>query len=99
MTDWILWGALLFAQTSSNTWVSRARNSGSIAYHGIASVGSNGVWLFQLMFSINKLSGLNTFREIAPVAAFYIACTVAGAVSAHWFVMKHLERGSRRPGS
>lgn len=41
---WILWGVLLIIQNMSFTLVSRARNSGSIKFHAVASVGSNGVW-------------------------------------------------------
>lgn|SRR5574341_1217797 len=97
--DWLLWGMLLFAQTGSNTWVSRARNSSSIAYHAAASVVANGVWLLQLMVSINKLASIQSLVDGAVIVMFYIACTVAGAVSMHWFSMRYLERGIRKVGS
>jgi hypothetical protein len=43
MMNLILWFLLLVLQNAAFTWVSRARNSGSIGYHAIAAVFSNGI--------------------------------------------------------
>ena len=97
---WILWGVMLFAQNAAFTWVSRARNSGSIPYHAVASVASNGVWIASMFFVVDQLHAAkgDALRMLA-VGLFYTACTVAGATFMHWFSMKHLERGKRRVGA
>lgn len=96
---WILWGAILFAQNAAFTWVSRARNSGSIGYHAVASVASNGVWIASMYFVVDQLRAASGdgWRMLA-VGLFYTACTVAGATFMHWFSMKRLETGKRRVG-
>lgn len=96
---WILWGATLFAQNAAFTWVSRARNSGSIGYHAIASVASNGVWIASMFFVVDRLQAARgDIRAMMAVGLFYTVCTVAGATFMHWFSMTHLETGKRRVG-
>lgn len=100
MIEWATWGAILFAQNASFTWVSRARNSGSIGYHALASVASNGVWIASMFFVVDKLrEAKGDALEMLTVGAFYTACTVAGATFMHWFSMRHLETGKRRVGA
>ena len=41
--NYFAWALLLILQNMAFTWVSRARNSGSLGYHAIASICSNGV--------------------------------------------------------
>lgn len=99
MSEWLTWGAILFAQNAAFTWVSRARNSGSIGYHAIASVFSNGVWIASMYFVVDKLREAAGWREMLTVGVFYTACTVAGATFMHWFSMRHLEKGKRKVGA
>lgn len=97
---WALWGAILFAQNASFTWVSRARNSGSIAYHALASVASNGVWIASMYFVVDQLQAAKgSAQQMVIVGLFYTACTVAGATFMHWFSMRFLETGKRRVGA
>lgn len=96
---WVAWALLLFAQNASFTWVSRARNSGSIGYHAVASVFSNGIWIVSMFIVVDKLRSAEGLIAIVTVAAFYTLFTVAGAVSMHWFSMRYLESGKRRVGA
>jgi hypothetical protein len=76
---------ITIAQNASFTLVSRARNSGSLLYNGIASVFSNGIWYF-------------VFRQIqampndAPTAIVYIAASAIGSVLMQWVAIKYFER-------
>lgn len=47
---WLTWGAALIAQNAAFTWVSRARNSGSLGYHAFAACFSNGIWIVSMFF-------------------------------------------------
>lgn len=99
---WLLWGALLLAQNASFTWVSRARNSGSLRYHAVASVFSNGVWFASMFFVVDILARVRESGSLALMLgafAFYTACTVAGSVGMHHVLMRHVERGARRVGA
>lgn len=98
----LAWAALLVVQNASFTIVSRARNSGSDAYHAIASVFSNGIWFVSQTFIIVSL------LEIARTASYgtwlvllvvYVAATVIGSVSAGRAARRWLERGNRRVGA
>jgi hypothetical protein len=101
MTGWFLWGALLLVQNASFTWVSRARNSRSLAYHAIASIASNGIWFLSLGIAVNKVAeaqASGSWGLFAGTALFYTAFTVAGSVGAHHFLMTRIETGARKVG-
>ena len=76
---------LVLLQNASFTLVSRARNSGSYAYHGVAAVLSNGMYL--LVF---RRLALNP--NDAPTALTYLAAAVIGSVLMHWFVQRFIEK-------
>lgn len=99
---WILWGALRLIQNASFTLVSRARNSGSYAYHAIAAVGSNGVWFvsqFILIDAMVKIIRTGSWSEAVVVGLFYTLCTVVGSVSMHWVSVHYIETGKRKVGA
>lgn len=99
---YVLWALLLILQNAAFTWVSRARNSGSIGYHAVASVASNGVWIasqFILVDAIVRIIRQGAWHEAIGMAVFYTACTVTGSVGMHWLSMHYLERGKRRVGA
>lgn len=101
MTAWILWGFLLLLQNASFTWVSRARNSSSVAYHALAAVCSNGVWFIGQLILVNKFMDARKSGNVPLLiltGAFYTALTVVGSVGMHSFLMKHVERGKRKIG-
>ncbi|WP_262265516.1 hypothetical protein [Microvirga yunnanensis] len=96
---WLLWAVLLIAQNAAFTWVSRARNSGSVGYHAVASVFSNGIWILGMFLVVDKLRQAEGILQIALVAIFYTIFTVAGSVGMHWFSMTYLEKGKRKVGA
>ena len=95
MWTWVIWGLLLIAQNASFTLVSRARNSNSLWYHGLASIGSNGIWF------ISQLILIHSFLEVFKTGdwwlailtgLFYTACTIAGSLGMHWLALYKIER-------
>ena len=58
MLTWTLWALFLVLQNMSFTLVSRARNSGSLAFHAVAAIGSNGIWFASNFILIDKLLDL-----------------------------------------
>lgn len=96
----VLWFFLLVAQNAAFTWVSRARNSGSLAYHGFAAVFSNGIWFVSNLFLIGMVARPDLpFDTLAQMGVTYIAGTVTGSVLMHWVSMRWLESGKRRVGA
>lgn len=94
------WFFLLVLQNAAFTWVSRARNSGSLAYHATASVFSNGIWFVSNIFLIGMVAkpGMD-FAQLWPLASIYIAGTVSGSILMHYVSMRWLESGKRRVGA
>ena len=83
------------------TWVSRARNSGSIGYHAIASVCSNGIWFASnliLVDSIITMVRTAAWTQAVWLGLFYTACTVTGSVLMHYVSLRWLETGKRKVG-
>jgi hypothetical protein len=102
MLIWLMWALLLIAQNAAFTWVSRARNSGSLSYHALASVFSNGIWIFSQAIIINfMISAINSgdWSKIAFTGLYYTGFTVTGSVSMHAFLRAKVEKGSRRVGA
>jgi hypothetical protein len=99
---WILWAVLLLLQNATFTWVSRARNSGSLPYHAAAALGSNCTWIlsqFILVDSMVKILREGAWWEAVGVVVFYTTFTMIGSVSMHWISMNYLEKGRRRVGA
>lgn len=96
----VLWFLLLVVQNAAFTLVSRARNSGSFAYHALAAVFSNGVWFASQFILIGMVAKPSTpIIEAVKLGAIYIAATVSGSVLMHWISVKYLERGKRKVGA
>lgn len=74
-----------FFQNAAFTLVSRARNSGSLAYHAGASVLSNTVYLLVFRQLVTQLD-----NPLAMTA--YVAASVLGGMAMHWFTMRFLEK-------
>jgi hypothetical protein len=96
------WAAVLFAQNYSFTYVSRARNSGSLMRHLKAAVFSNGIWIFSqiLMLGVmfDNLTGKHGFGPQVLSGIIYTMSTVAGSLFAH-FVAQKTEKGKDRVGA
>lgn len=106
MTDsfgmWLLWGTLLVAQNASFTLVSRARNSASLTYHALASVGSNGIWFASQLILFDQFMNIfwkGDWAQAAAVGAFYTACTILGSVGMHALALKKIETGKLKVGA
>lgn len=92
----------MILQNAAFTLVSRARNSGSLGYHALAAVGSNGVWfLSQLILFGNMLDIVRTgnVRLAVVVGLYYTACTIIGSVGMHWLALHKIETGARKVGA
>lgn len=85
--SWALWAALLVAQNFAFTFVSRARNSGSLQRHVVAALGSNGIWFCSQVIIVSKMMDMLTGKAGLWVAIgtglFYTAFTIIGSVLAH----------------
>ena len=105
MTDyrlWITWALLLILQNASFTWVSRARNSGSITWHGLAAIFSNGIWIFSQAIVINLMLQAFASKDITQIlwiGSFYTVFTVLGSIGAHYILRTYLESGNRKVGA
>jgi hypothetical protein len=98
--DLFLWFLLLIVQNAAFTWVSRARNSGSIPYHALASIFSNGIFFVSNLFLITLVT--YDHREPGELALFgviYVIGTVTGSVLMHYASIRWLEAGKRRVGA
>lgn len=91
-----LWFLLLIVQAMAFTWVSRARNSGSLTYHGIAATISNTVYFVANLFMIQKLANANMpTSELMFICAATVVGQTLGSLLMHWAAMKWLEKGNR----
>ena len=98
----LVWGLLLLLQNASFTMVSRARNSGSYAYHAFASVCSNGVWFASMFFVVDamaKIREASSFGLAVAYGIFYTALTVVASVGMHWLLVTYVEKGKRKVGA
>jgi hypothetical protein len=99
---WFLWALLLLAQNFAFTFVSRARNSGSLSRHMVSAVFSNGIWFCSQLFAVsafmNILSGkYGTGRGIFA-AVFYTVFTLTGSLLAHYYAL-NTEKGKTAVGA
>lgn len=97
LTAWFL---LLILQNAAFTWVSRARNTGSIGYHAIAATFSNGIWFVSNLFLIGMVARADMpTQEIVQLGIVYVTATVTGSVLMHIVSMRWLEKGKRKVGA
>lgn len=81
----VLLFCLTIVQNASFTLVSRARNSGSYLYNALASVFSNGIWLFVVQMVVAKPNDI-------PTAITYIIAATIGSVLMQYVAIKFLEK-------
>lgn len=84
---------LCFIQNISFTFVSRGRNSGSLGYHLVASLFSNGLYVLMLCISVDVLTAAEA--NIGAFAVAYTLSCASGSVFAHWLALR-IERGKAR---
>lgn len=99
---WLYWALNLLIQNWMFTFVSRARNSGSLARHVTAAVFSNGVWILQLQIMLGPmmeyLNGKHGLLAQIGVGLYYTLFTVAGSVAAHYWALR-TEKGKSAVGA
>lgn len=102
MRPWLIWGTMIFFQNFGNTFVSRARNSGSLKRHAIAACLSNGIFVSNqmMMFGVffDRLSGKQGLHTQVVTGVFYTLFTILGSLVAHQWSMK-TEHGAARVGA
>lgn len=90
-----LWpvAALGFVQNVAFTFVSRGRNSGSLGYHLIAAIFSNGLYAALLFVSIDQVAQ----AKANPInfLVVYTLSTLAGSIFAHYLALR-LEKGKAK---
>jgi hypothetical protein len=102
MHEWLLWAFVLIGQNFAFTFVSRARNSGSLRRHVIAGIFSNGIWfvsqliIFTAMFQM--MVGKYGLKMQVFTAIYYTFWTLTGSVLAHVFSLK-TEKGKAAVGA
>ena len=82
--------------------VSRARNSGSLTYHAIAAVFSNGIWFVSQFILVDSVMGIiknSDWTYAVFIGIFYTFFTIIGSISSHIVLMKWVEKGRRKVGS
>lgn len=93
MSEWLIWGILLFLQNAAHTATSRSRNSKSLTYTAIASVFSNGIWLASQFYIVNQLiQAKGDALRFTLVLVFYVVLTAAGSVASQWYLMRFEQR-------
>lgn len=101
---YFVWAIFLLFQNASFTMVSRARNSGSDLYHGIAAVFSNGIWFITFAFTFEILDRIwegvrsGSWWFAIGIGLLYITMTVTGSVLSAKFLRRFVERGKRKVG-
>jgi len=93
----LIWALLLVMQNFAFTLVSRARNSRSYLFHGLAALLSNGVWFLCQFFMFDVITRLlqepeRDYLRLAGVGLFYTFFTIGGSLLSHWVSQRYLER-------
>lgn len=99
---WIGWALLCIAQNFAFTFVSRARNSGSLRKHMVAGLFSNGIWFVGQLFAVSAfmsiLSGHFGLGLAVLAGIYYTLFTLTGSLMAHQYALK-TEKGTARVGA
>jgi len=102
MFTWLIWAPVLVAQNFAFTFVSRARNSGSLKRHMVAGIASNGVWFISQIIIFSKMFAMMTGKYGVSMAIFtavyYTAFTLLGSLLAHYWSLKN-EKGKAAVGA
>ena len=89
---WVVWAIFLTWQNYAFTFVSRARNSGSLKRHMIAAIQSNGVWFIQMCFVFSAFNAIISGKYGLKLAVFsmfyYTVFTMSGSLIAHYRSLK-----------
>lgn len=99
---WLYWAPILIAQNFAFTFVSRARNSGSLRRHLVAGIASNGVWFVSQIIIFSKMFAMMTGKYGIGMAVFtslyYTLFTLLGSITAHYWSLSN-EKGKAAVGA
>lgn len=102
LSMWAIWAVILFAQNFAFTFVSRARNSGSLKKHMVAALMSNGVWFASQFIIIGQImhlmQGSQGLLPAIGTGLFYTVLTLAGSVTSHYYALR-TEKGKGAVGA
>jgi len=99
---WILWGLLLAATNGASTLTSRARNTPSYGYHGVAACVNHAIWFCTNVMFVGiaiDIGALHDWHKAVGAFVFYTTCSTIGSVSIHWISINYFETGNRRVGA
>jgi hypothetical protein len=85
MLNFFIIVGLTILQNASFTLVSRARNSNSILFHGLAAVASNLMFVLVLSRVVTHITSFSTI-------AAYVIGSVTGSIGMHYISMNFLEK-------
>lgn len=97
---WIAWGVLLAVTNGCSTLTSRARNTPSYWYHGVASFVNHLVWFVVNVMFVGVAIDIGK-GDVAAAGPwlFYAVCSTAGSMAMHWISINYFEKGNRRVGA
>ena len=100
LTEWVMWGLLLFAQQFTFLFSGRAKSSGSLTYSFISGLGSHSTWFFSNLYFVRSII---EFRDSPwptklAVCLFYVTFAQAGTQIA-MRIAKRIEKGNMRVGA
>lgn len=96
MMRWLIWAVLLISTAGTSTIASRARNTTSYWYHGLAALGSHGTFFLAQIIGVDLLVEVIQTRSILlGIKGFivYAGASTAGSVLSHWIAMNYFEKG------
>lgn len=99
---WILWGLLLALTNGASTLTSRARNTPSYTYHGLAACANHAIWFCANVMFVGvaiDIGALSNWRLAAGAWLFYTVCSTIGSIGVHWVSINYFEKGNRRVGA
>ncbi len=94
------WAILVVLQKAANTWVGRARASGSIKWNAVAQAASSVLWIVNqlvIIGSVFEAMRSGDWELVGFVALIYVTASVAGSVFSHWILLR-IEKDSMRVG-
>jgi hypothetical protein len=101
MTKWLAWGVLLAVTNGCSTLTSRARNTPSYWYRGLAAFANHAVWFVVNVMFVGVAIDISKGGAATGLGpwAFYAVCSTAGSIGVHWLSIRFFERGNRRVGA
>ena len=100
LTEWAMWGVLLFAQQFTFLFSGRAKASGSLSYSFISGLGSHSTWFFSNLYFVRSIIEFRDSSWMIKIAVcmFYVTFAQAGTQIA-MRIARRIEKGNMRVGA